>query len=139
MKNKTLWLIFSVLFYTTAHADNFSTLVDTKEIERHTAEIFYDDSIRIDIDGDGKLDSTLHFSYSRIGPSSSCENLDSCNINTGSVITSYIETPHKKIQINYMCKSIGIYSTKSKNYRDIFCGPDLNLHWDGENYIESSK
>ena len=136
MKSSIIYLMLILLASTYVYADELSVFVDVKSIESKTDEPFYDDSIDLDIDADGSLDSTLHFSYSKSGPPPACIDIDDCKITNHPVITSYIDIFKKRIHINFMCSSIGFYSKKTNGLRDMHCGPDLRLRWNGKNYTE---
>lgn len=48
--------------------------MSTENIIKNTGDLFYDDQIPIDIDSDGSYDSTICYSYSRLGPVGTCSN-----------------------------------------------------------------
>jgi hypothetical protein len=136
MKSRNIAILLAAFISISTYAEEPSIIVKATDIEKKTTEMFYDSSIRIDIDGNGQLNETLYFSYSKIGPTPPCSELEECSLTSDPVITSYIETTNKKIHINFMCTSIGIYLNKTQGLRDIYCGPNVRLHWNGENYIE---
>lgn len=140
MKNKphlvAVLTLISSCNKTIAAPEHPEILVSTESILKATEEPFYDGRIPIDIDGDRTNDSTINYSYSKIGPSGTCSNEPDCTPETRPIITFYIETKNKNIPINFMCESIGIYHKKTNNNRDLFCGPNTKLHWDGHDYTD---
>lgn len=59
-----------------------------------------------------------------------------CKPITKSVLTAYIDLGKSRVNINFMCDSIGLYDEISHGMRDIFCGPNTRLTWDGKNYVQ---
>lgn len=117
-----------------ATPDTPEELISTEQIIATTNELFYDGKISIDISGDGANDSIINYSYSKLGPASTCDDTQSCTPETSSVITFYIDFPEGKSHVDFMCNSIGIYLKKSNHRRDLFCGPKTRLYWNGSKY-----
>lgn len=138
-------LIFAQLLFllgcasAAATPETLETLISTAQIRELTDDLFYDNKIPVDITGDGDHDSIIYYSYSKLGPAPTCEALQNCEPETVSIITFYIDLPEGRTQIDVMCDSIGIYSTVSNLKRDIFCGPNTRLYWNGKKYIEGQN
>lgn len=136
MNRKIFCFAIMALFSVSAQCAPPLMLVTTEQIARKTSDLFYDDSINIDITGGGQIDSSLNFSYSKIGLASTCPDTKKCKPITKSVLTAYLDLGKSRIHINFMCDSIGLYDEISHGMRDIFCGPNTRLTWDGKNYVQ---
>ena len=136
MKSKLVVFVVATLFSVAARCDLPLMLVTTEQIARETSDLFYDGSINVDITGDGEIDSALSFSYSKTGPVSTCPDTKNCKPITKAVLTAYLDFGEHKIHINFICDSIGLYDELSHGMRDIFCGPNARLTWDGKNYVQ---
>lgn len=117
-----------------ATSESPDILVSTESIIKKTGALFYDGQIPVDMDGDGSYDSTIHYGYSRLGPAGTCSNTLDCAPETKPVITFYIDLDGKILPANFICESIGIYASKTNQRRNLFCGPQTKLYWNGSEY-----
>jgi hypothetical protein len=120
-----------------AQPETLKILTSVEQIRALTDAPFYDNKVAVDINGDGNQDSVIYYSYSKLGPAQTCDTLDNCEPETTSIITFYIDLPEGRSHIDVMCDSIGVYQETSNLQRDIFCGPNTRLYWNGKKYIEN--
>lgn len=139
VKRRFFICFFVLVFSVAGRCEEPSVLVSAEKIAEITDDLFYDGSIEFDIDGDGRPDSALVFSYSKIGPASTCKVGEKCKPQTTSIITAHIDSGNSRIQVNFMCGSIGLFTKKTMGLRDIFCGPNTRLKWDGRNYVQAQE
>lgn len=91
--------IFISLFFSPGCSNTIATpeppeiFISTEQIRKLTDELFYDDKIAIDINGDGTKETMLHYAYSKIGPAHTCEPTQDCAQETTSIITFYLDLP----------------------------------------------
>lgn len=142
MKNRiySIALILFISACTNAIADSESPdiLISTESITNATDDLFYDGKIPIDIDGDGNNDSIINYAYSRLGSTGTCADSSDCAPETKPIITFYIDLHGKNTPINFMCESIGIYTSTTNQHRNLFCGPKTKLYWNGQEYTEGN-
>lgn len=139
MNCKIFCFTVTTLFSVSAQCAHPLMLVSTEQIARETSDLFYDGSINVDITGGGQADSSLNFSYSKTGPTSTCPDTEKCKPITKSVLTAYLDLEKSRIHINFICDSIVLYDEISHGMRDIFCGPNTRLTWNGKNYVQSES
>jgi hypothetical protein len=129
-------LSMAILFMLPAYAATSETpdiILSTETLLKKSDEYFMDDSISVDLDGNESTPEEIEYSYTRIGPPGTCEKSD-CTPETSPTITFIVHVNGAEHPVNYLCASVGIYKTKTKGLKDIFCGPKTRLIWSGEEY-----
>lgn len=88
-----------------------------------------------DLNGDGNQD-VIQYTFASSTPPGTCDQADCMsNLDSSPILTfQLIMHDGKSIDASYMCTSIGVSKKTHKGLKDIFCGPEYNLRWNGEEY-----
>lgn len=137
-KTKFSDLLCMVFFFCAefAYASNYKELVSIKEVQKRNNEMFEEGVIRQSLEGNSSVSNVINYAYTKIGPTPACGIEDECKPNSESIIAFYISGGNlkKNILIDFMCDSIGVYDNYHNGMRDIHCGPDSKLIWNGSKY-----
>lgn len=93
--------------------------IDAQEIKKQKGDIFFDDSISVNLNNNDVQDGIL-YTYSDFPPK---------------LIIDIMVDGEKK-EIGLICESIGFAKGETGSMKNLFCGPKFILKWDGKTYRE---
>lgn len=114
---------------------DFNILVNAKELKSSGYLDGQAGSVNTDLDGDGKKD-VIEYIYANTTPPGTCDGSDCMSeLSNSPVLTFQIKMHNgKSIDGSYMCTSLGVSHKSHKGMKDIFCGPEYILRWNGGEY-----
>lgn len=136
MKVKNFILILSQLMPVSIYASPLNTIISVEEIQKNTEDFFVEGVFEIALQEGNTTPNHINYLYSKIGPTPACGTKEECSPTSESVITFNITGGglEKRINVNYMCTSIGVYQAFHNGMRDLNCGPNYKLVWTGIKY-----
>ncbi len=87
------------------------------KIKENSNELFFDESLKVDLNGNAIIDQ-INYTYSDLPPKF--------------IIDVTVDNDRKEIGL--ICNSIGFFKGKTNGMRDLFCGPNTKLIWNGYTY-----
>lgn len=94
-------------------------LLTTDELSKTTDDLFAEGKIPIDLDDNGTAESTINYSYNKLGPPN-FEN--GKEIISEPIITIDIDTLKENLKISYLCSAIRVYHEKKTAIETFFAG-----------------
>ncbi|EXU74136.1 hypothetical protein ABW286_22960 [Erwinia papayae] len=136
-KNPMVMLLL-LIFGGCAHSSQLNSITILLDASKLKAAGFTDGEtgeVYTDLYGDGSKDS-IEYTYSDSTPPGTCAQADcSASLNESPMMTFEIKMHDgKSVDASYMCTSLGVSENKHKGMRDIFCGPNYILKWNGDEY-----
>lgn len=99
-------------------ANEFPTiLLDADKVKESSGELFFDGVLKVNLNGNNTIDE-INYTYSDLPPKF--------------VIDVTID--NEKKDIGLICNSIGFFRTKTQGMKDLFCGHQYKLIWNGHVY-----
>ncbi len=92
-------------------------LIVADKIKENSNELFFDESLKVDLNGNAIIDQ-INYTYSDLPPKF--------------IIDVTVDNDRKEIGL--ICNSIGFFKGKTNGMRDLFCGPNTKLIWNGYTY-----
>ena len=120
MKKEFLLLFFFCSFFSFAKELPI-ILAEADKIKASSSELFFDGTLSIDLNGNLIMDQ-INYTYSDLPPKF--------------IIDVTVDNDKKKISL--ICNSIGFFKDKTHGMRDLFCGPNSKLRWNGYTYKDIS-
>lgn len=94
-------------------------LISSDELSKKSEELFIEGKIPVDLEGNGRNESVINYSYIKIGP----PNFENGNEKISEpVIAIDIDTLKENLKISYLCSAIGIYKEKTMATETFFAG-----------------
>jgi hypothetical protein len=134
----TLLFIFLMSFVVSAQSEKINLaniLVDANVLKAQGVTDGQSGIARADLNNDN-LKELVEYSYSSSTPPGTCDK-DDClsSLNNDPMLTFKINFNNcNAIDVSYFCTSIGVLSEWHNGMKDLFCGPEYILRWNGESY-----
>lgn len=110
---------FLMLSFVSFASDKPVMILDANEIKQSTSELFLDDVISVDLNGN-KIKDSISYTYSDMPPK---------------IVFDVIVDGQKK-KVSLICNSISIYKVMHNKMRDLSCGMNKHLYWNGKTYVD---
>jgi hypothetical protein len=92
-------------------------LLDATSIKQKSNELFLDGRLPVDLNGNKSKDY-IDYTYSDLPPK----------------LVFDVTVDNEKYDLGLICDSIGIFKENTKGMKDVFCGPESRLIWNGLTY-----
>lgn len=138
------WLCFNSFFLffllsVSANAKNSPNhdLVDAKFLKSSGYVDGQSGTVAGDLNSDGHQD-IIEYTYASATPPGTCEQQDCIDkLDDTPMITFQVRMSDGKIiDAPYMCTSLALLDKKHNGMKDIFCGPEYRLFWNGREYMQ---